>query len=267
MNILFAQDTLFFAFKSVESTIDKTFELLQMQENQNKIIVVTADEQTKGRGRNKKNWFGEKKQNLYFSIGFKHSVKNLPIHLLQMLGGLSVLEVLQNLLTKNQIIRLKYPNDVYASSNNNSNNNKDLKKISGIISETNFLDEQNCFSVIGIGINNKQTDFPLDIQENVTSLKNLDIDISCENLTKILTNKIIKLLNQSPEIIFSEWKSCINIFDKKINIISYNDCETVNDCENYYVRTILEDGRLELLTVLGKSRIIDNGDSIRYNLL
>jgi BirA family biotin operon repressor/biotin-[acetyl-CoA-carboxylase] ligase len=257
VNALFAQNPLFFSFLFVESTIDKTFELLQMQENQNQIIVVTADEQTKGRGRNKKNWFGEKKQNLYFSIGFKHSVKNLPIYLLQMLGGLSVLEVLQNLLTKNQIIRLKYPNDVYASLSSN----KDLKKISGIITETNFLDEQNCFSVIGIGINNKQTDFPFDIQENVTSLKNLDIDISCENLTKILTSKIIELLNQSPEIIFSEWKLCINIFDKKINIISDNDCE------NYYVRTILEDGRLELLTVSGESRIINNGDSIRYNLL
>ena len=260
MNTLFTQNPLFFSFKNVESTIDKTFELLKKQENQ--IVVVTADEQTKGRGRNTKKWFGEKNQNLYFSIGFKHSVKNLPIHLLQMLAGLSVLGVLQSLSAKNQIIRLKYPNDIYASANSNEN----LKKISGIISETNFFDKQHCFSVIGIGINNKQTEFPLEIKENVTSLKMLDIDISCENLTKILTSKIIKLLNQSPEITFSEWKSCINIFDKKLKIISDNDYSD-NDDENYYVQTILEDGRLELLAESGKSRIIDNGDSIRYDLL
>ena len=104
----------------------------------NEIIIVTADKQTKGRGRSDKKWFSPK-GNIYFSFGFK--TKNL-IKGLSVKAGFKVAEILNYKLEKK--ILLKWPNDLIYLN----------KKIGGILVETSSY--QDAYQVvIGVGINLK----------------------------------------------------------------------------------------------------------------
>ena len=104
--------------------------------NSDKPILVTADMQTKGRGRNEKEW-NSPKGNLYFSFGFTR--QNL-INGLSVKVGLIIAESLQQILKKN--VLLKWPNDLFYLD----------KKVGGILVETSSIN--NIFKiVIGIGVN------------------------------------------------------------------------------------------------------------------
>ena len=91
--------------------------------NSDKPILVTADMQTKGRGRNEKEW-NSPKGNLYFSFGFtRHNL----INGLSVKVGLIVAESLQQILKKN--VLLKWPNDIFYLN----------KKVGGILVETSSI--------------------------------------------------------------------------------------------------------------------------------
>ena len=109
--------------------------------NSDKPILVTADMQTKGRGRNEKEW-NSPKGNLYFSFGFtRHNL----INGLSVKVGLIVAESLQQILKKN--VLLKWPNDLFYLD----------KKVGGILVETSSIN--NIFKiVIGIGVNLQLSD-------------------------------------------------------------------------------------------------------------
>ena len=250
----------YFAYNSVNSTNDTAFELLA----KNDCVVVTAEFQTKGRGRNNKTWYGSKGQNLYYTFGINHSIDEIPLHLFQMLGGMAVFNVLNEISSKS-IFRLKYPNDVYGIDSAGL-----PKKVSGVISETNFTSAINCSSIIGIGINVNQTEFPKEIFENCTSIKLLNIEIQLAQLAEKLTSEILQMLDKSSVEIFNNWKSLINLDNKKINVVSNSaikNSDTVSsDTVTYYLKIFLEDGRLVVISDAGVERIIDNGDSIRYDL-
>ena len=118
-----------------ESTNNICFEELNKG---HKTIIITADKQTGGRGRNSKQWFSPK-GNIYFSFGF--STNNI-VEGLSVKAGLKVAEILNNELGKE--ILLKWPNDLIYSN----------KKIGGILVETSSY--QSTYQVvIGIGINLK----------------------------------------------------------------------------------------------------------------
>jgi len=101
-------------------------------------IIITADKQTEGRGRNNKKWFSPE-GNIYFSFGFN---TNNIVDGLSVKAGLKVAEILNHELDRE--VLLKWPNDLIYSN----------KKIGGILVETSSY--QNTYQVvIGIGINLK----------------------------------------------------------------------------------------------------------------
>lgn len=101
-------------------------------------IIITADKQTEGRGRNNKKWFSPE-GNIYFSFGFN---TNNIVDGLSVKAGLKVAEILNHELDRK--VLLKWPNDLIYSN----------KKIGGILVETSSY--QNTYQVvIGIGINLK----------------------------------------------------------------------------------------------------------------
>jgi BirA family biotin operon repressor/biotin-[acetyl-CoA-carboxylase] ligase len=242
----------YFFYNTVNSTIDTAFELLK----ENNCVVVTAEFQTKGRGRNNKTWHGNKGQNLYYTFGVNHSANKIPLYLFQMLGGMAVSNVLNEInIAKKTTFRLKYPNDIYGIDSDGL-----FKKVSGVISETNFINSDNCSSIIGIGINVNQVDFPKEISQNSTSLKLLNIEIQFDALVEKLTSEIMKMLDKPTVEVFDDWKSLINLNNKKIFLASNSD--TVS----YQLKNFLEDGRLLVVSDYGTEKIIDNGDSIKYDL-
>lgn len=111
-----------------------------------KITIVTADQQTAGRGRLNRKWISPPGVNLYTSFCFflmpnqnqKISLTNIP----QILA-ISVVEILLEL---GFTAQLKWPNDILLNG----------KKLGGILSETTQIDEFICF-IAGLGLNVNMT--------------------------------------------------------------------------------------------------------------
>jgi len=127
-----------FNFDKIESTNDFARKLI----TDHKILkgIVTADEQTKGRGRFGNTWKSPK-GNLYFSIFFP--ILRSSLKKVQFLVQLQVGKILKSYGVRN--ISLKWPNDIYVKD----------KKICGILQESIIFNK--FFLIIGIGINIKSS--------------------------------------------------------------------------------------------------------------
>lgn len=115
-----------------------------------KITLVTAEEQTAGRGRFQRKWESPPGQNVYASFCFfmekySSSIGNIP----QVLA----LSAIQTLTSLGFTAHLKWPNDVLLNN----------KKIAGILCETIIVDERLCV-IVGIGVN---INMPLELLEKI----------------------------------------------------------------------------------------------------
>ena len=123
-----------FNFTKIESTND--FARTLITEHKISKGIVTADEQTKGRGRYGNQW-SSPKGNLYFTIFFPILRSNLKK--IQFLVQLQIRNILKKYRIKN--LSLKWPNDLYINN----------KKVCGILQESIVF--KKFFLIIGIGIN------------------------------------------------------------------------------------------------------------------
>jgi len=110
--------------------------------------VIVSDEQTQGRGRGRRKWYGGS-DDCMFSIVLKDYDFSIPY---SMIASLGVYEALKGFSSD---IRLKWINDVFWGS----------RKISGILTE-----EKNNRTIIGVGVNINSGKFPSAISDNATSL-------------------------------------------------------------------------------------------------
>ena len=167
-------------------------------------ILVTADMQTKGRGRNEKEW-NSPKGNLYFSFGFtRHNL----INGLSVKVGLILAESLQQILKKN--VLLKWPNDLFYLN----------KKVGGILVETSSMN--NIFKiVIGIGVNLQLSDS----NKQWGNLEiNTDIDKVKEQIIEMLSSKLFVFLEDDLDEDWSKrWTNLCIHNEKKIMLESNNE--------------------------------------------
>ncbi|MCK5056001.1 MAG: biotin--[acetyl-CoA-carboxylase] ligase [Candidatus Aminicenantes bacterium] len=132
-------------------------------------VLITAAQQTRGRGRRDRTWQSQKYLGLYSTFGFYlESGSKLP--LLPLTAGISVIETLNKITRfpgnsdggRDFEFGLKWPNDILAGN----------RKISGILIENTMFKEK-VFSVTGIGINLNHTteNFPGSLKDTATSLR------------------------------------------------------------------------------------------------
>ena len=167
-------------------------------------ILVTADMQTKGRGRNEKEW-NSPKGNLYFSFGFtRHNL----INGLSVKVGLIIAESLQQILKKN--VLLKWPNDLFYLN----------KKVGGILVETSSMN--NIFKiVIGIGVNLQLSDSNkqwgnLEINKEINKVK--------EQIIEMLSSKLFVFLEDDLDEDWSKrWTNLCIHNEKEIMLESNNE--------------------------------------------
>jgi biotin-[acetyl-CoA-carboxylase] ligase BirA-like protein len=237
-------------FSEISSTNDYARILL----NDGSIISVTADFQTQGRGRNKNIWYGSYGNNLYMSLGIKHQkqLSTEQLSAFQSIGALAVKNTLTKL-TNGLAFKLKYPNDVFIEY-------KDLyRKISGVLVEHGFSGSFCAYTIIGIGVNVNETQFETFISKTAVSLKQLGFSADLMELEDAIITEFTKLNDLDFPHFFELLKNELNIIGKDIQILGESGV--------FQVVKILPDGRLELKEIeTNKKRIIDNGDSIRYNL-
>ena len=144
-------------------------------------LVVWAKNQTDGRGQGGKNWLSQANKNLTFSIFLSFSSLSFSSHFsLNLITSLSVKEVL--VCHGINELSIKWPNDILSAN----------KKISGILIENLYKGEKLIGSIIGIGINVNQVDFPKDL--GAISMK--IISKSTYSLKKIL-NSFLKIFSKN----------------------------------------------------------------------
>ena len=131
--------------------IDSTNDFLKSLSSQDELenfTVVTAENQTKGKGQVGGVWKSEAGKNLTMSVLVKDFLfSNEEVFNLSVLVSLAVAEVLKSLNIPD--ICVKWPNDILSYN----------KKLVGILIENTIKSDGRIVSVVGIGINVNQTDF------------------------------------------------------------------------------------------------------------
>jgi BirA family biotin operon repressor/biotin-[acetyl-CoA-carboxylase] ligase len=104
-----------------------------------KITLITADEQTAGRGRAKRRWVSPRNQNIYATFSFFCPKDQKDILNASQIIAISTCYTLETLNFEPQ---LKWPNDILLEG----------KKLGGILCETTIVNEKLCM-ICGIGLN------------------------------------------------------------------------------------------------------------------
>jgi BirA family biotin operon repressor/biotin-[acetyl-CoA-carboxylase] ligase len=110
-------------------------------------LVLHTDHQTEGRGQRGNVWIDQSGKHLLFSVYLKPSfleIKNQ--YLLYIISALCVYDGIQEYLKKPELLKVKWPNDVYI----------DRKKVCGILIENMIRHRTIDDSIIGIGLNVNQ---------------------------------------------------------------------------------------------------------------
>lgn len=115
-----------------------------------KITLVTADEQTAGRGRFKRRWESPANQNVYATFCFTWGKLGPEIGNIPQILAISAAEALEEMGFEP---KLKWPNDIMLSD----------KKVSGILCET-TTNDGTLWIIVGIGIN---VNMPLDLLQQI----------------------------------------------------------------------------------------------------
>lgn len=148
-------------FDVVESTNDEVRMHISELDN---LSVIAAEYQTKGRGQGDHKWHSRSGENLTFTVALKFGGDSqlLPLDVKDSLLITEVTTLALRLYLANKGIeaRIKWPNDIYVGD----------RKICGMLIE-NILDKSQVIaSIVGIGLNINQTEFPADLP-NPTSVK------------------------------------------------------------------------------------------------
>jgi BirA family biotin operon repressor/biotin-[acetyl-CoA-carboxylase] ligase len=189
--------------------------------NIDNLSVVSASEQTDGRGQRGNSWLSAPGENLTFSIFLKFPAGGIsgypePVHahdqfILSEIASLSIVHLLENHGIPAQI---KWPNDIYV----------DEKKICGMLIENSLRGEWIQHSIIGIGLNVNQENFDVNLP-NPTSMgiltrKTFNLKRLLEEFMDIFTENLESLLSPTfAEVLRNRYLSKLWLKDIKAGFI------------------------------------------------
>lgn len=122
-----------------------------------------ADAQTAGRGQGPNRWHASHGANLLLSlIVYPDHLSVDRLFVLTQLSGLAVADTVRQFLPAAlaDTVRVKWPNDVYVGD----------RKIAGILVQNGLRGKAVSWSVLGIGLNVNEQDFPPELSATATSL-------------------------------------------------------------------------------------------------
>lgn len=143
--------------KSTDSTNN---ELRRRLDQSGDLTIVAAEMQSAGRGQGEHTWHSAPGQNLTFSILLRHRCLKGSDALA--VTSIMALGIRDYLLTKGIEPWIKWPNDIWVGK----------KKICGILVENTIHAGMIDFSIVGVGLDLNQTDWPAELP-NPVSLKEL----------------------------------------------------------------------------------------------
>lgn len=141
--------------EEVDST--NQYAIRYTKDNESHGLIVAAHFQTEGKGQRGNTWESSSGKNLLFSLVLRPNFLQVQKQfLLSKATALAVCDMLAPLVSG---ISVKWPNDIYI----------DNRKVAGILIENAFSTSMLDSTIVGVGINVNQTEFPDDIP-NPTSL-------------------------------------------------------------------------------------------------
>ena len=146
--------------RSLSSSNRTAMELAELGEPEG--LLVVAESQSAGRGRQNHTWFSPPDKNLYFSLILRPQIPPVRLPELALLAALSLRKAIETLLPAVRI-GLKWPNDLWI----------DKRKISGILCESAQHLQHGLQVIVGIGLNVNCSleDFPAELQQSASSLQ------------------------------------------------------------------------------------------------
>ncbi len=178
--------------ESLHSTNDYLKEIVS-KNNVKEGFSITSDFQTNGRGQLNNVWHSSPHQNILFSfVVFPKKIPLSEIFILNQWISISIITCLEELLKSENIsgnLQIKWPNDIFLNN----------KKIGGILIENSISSNGIEQSIIGIGLNINELDFPANLKL-ATSLKKEFLQIKWER-NNVLA-KICNILERNYNLLF-----------------------------------------------------------------
>lgn len=197
----FDADVLYYS--SVDSTNNEAKRLVSAGSNSPMLIV--AEEQTSGRGRQGKSFYSPPLTGIYMTLVTHPMSKLTDAVTATTAAAVAVCKAIEELTELKP--KIKWVNDVYLNG----------KKICGILTEavTDFETQTVSSVIIGIGINIKTVSFPNEV-ENAASL---NVNISRVKLTAHIANNLNRILCYDYSEFINYYISHSMIIGEKINFI------------------------------------------------
>ena len=187
---------------AIDSTND-FLKALASQDELDNFTVVTAENQTKGKGQMGSKWQSESGKNLIMSALVKDFLyDNEQVFNLSIIVSLAVIETLKSFDIPD--LSIKWPNDIMSYN----------KKIGGILIENTLKSDGRIVSVVGLGLNVNQTNFtelPHASSLSVITKSTFDKDIFPALIIEKIQEKITLWENNSTDF----WKQYFNTLFKK----------------------------------------------------
>ena len=139
--------------------------------------LVTADEQTAGRGRFGRAWSSEPGVGLYFSLVLRPAVAPAASAALTLACGLGVARGIGD--AAGVVCDIRWPNDVMLGE----------KKLAGILVEMNAEADRLRHVIVGVGVNVNQETVPEELAEIATSLR---IETGCDYHRDALLESVLR---------------------------------------------------------------------------
>lgn len=208
------------------------------------VFLVTADEQTAGRGRQGKSFYSPAMTGVYFSLVIRPETSLQNAVTATTAASVAVCKAIETLTPLKP--KIKWVNDVYLNG----------KKVCGILTEaiTNFEEAIVESVVIGIGINISTIDFP----DEAGNAGSLDFKISRSALIAEIVNNLMQIALGDYKTFIDYYRSHSLVIGKRINFIENGRITQATAV------AIDETGGLEVELDGGDKRVLRSGEiSIR----
>lgn len=195
--------------------------------------------QNHGKGLGQNVWHSQAGQNMLFSLVVFAEMKAEEHFKLNMIVSLAICEFL---LLKGIEAKIKWPNDIYCQN----------KKMAGILIENNICGAVIKSSIIGVGLNLNQCDFPPEI-ENPISLKQIknttyDIDEEVKLIAQILVDKIDQFKGKS-------FTTVLKYYNKRLYRFGLlSKFRDKDEAFSGYIKNVNENGYLIISDIDSKTR-------------
>ena len=196
----------------IDSTNRQALALADLSETETPLLVLT-DRQTEGRGRGSNAWWSAEGSLTFSLLMDRGGLATERTTLLSLTSGLAICQAIERFAPLADV-GLKWPNDVYLEG----------RKLAGILVELPASQPPRLVVGVGINVNNRMQDAPIEFRQRATSL--FDCVQQEQDLNDVLIGCLQELqrrfrdLLESDESLFDQWQAYHILHEQVVTVES-----------------------------------------------